>query len=193
MRVRRHVESGAHAERQRPEVIEQDEGTHHQALHRRECPANLEFIGKIAQRRQDDLLNGAIGRSVRNCHCYILPARLRRRTALRFLTNQPQSCFQTKKRSADTNSNETSNARAARAFPPRYPHGNLVVSGCLIYNCPRLDNSYSSYEIGLGVAGVIEANSRSPLQMALDVCAQGRLQRRGIYSWSSRTCEPSLK
>jgi hypothetical protein len=98
--MRRHVQSGAHAQRQRPEVIEKNEWTNRQSLRRRECPTDLEFVGKIAERRQYDLLNNTIRGSVRNCHYYILPARFRRRTALLLLS----------KSSGDTNSKEVERA-----------------------------------------------------------------------------------
>jgi hypothetical protein len=42
---------------------------------------------------------------------------------------------------------------------PRYPSRNLVDAGCLIYNGRHLHNSCSSYELGLGVFGVIGTDS----------------------------------
>jgi hypothetical protein len=89
MRVRRDVQSGAHSKRYRPEVIEEDEWTNHQALRRRECPANLEFVCKIAESWKDHPLNGEIRGGVRNSHYYISRASFCRRAALLSLTNSP--------------------------------------------------------------------------------------------------------
>src|SRR5882757_4442214 len=95
MRVRRDVQSSACPKRHRPEVIEEYEWTHHQALRRRERPANLEFVREIAKRWQDHPLNGEVRGSVRNGHYYISRASRRRRSALLSSTNSPKSCLRT--------------------------------------------------------------------------------------------------
>ena len=59
---------------------------------------------------------------------------------------------------------------------PTYLVGNLVAGRCLIYNGRRLDNSYSSCEFGMGVAGVIGTNWRSGGSSAFcDALARKRL------------------
>ena len=70
-----------------------------------------------------------------------------------------------KKGSRDANSKRIRTRGQPVSSLSRYPSGNLVDWRYLIYSGHCLDNSYASYELRWGIAGVVEPSSRSPLQM----------------------------